>query len=72
MNSGPVAGSTNQHWLTAEFSVVLNHEFLEYWVSQKSYKFVKQGGHKSGKHGKPGKLKEFEKWSKFQGKLREI
>ena len=31
-----------------------------------------QGGHKTGKHGKPGKLKEFEKLSKSQGKLREI
>ena len=32
----------------------------------------KQGGHKPGKHGKPGKLREFEKLSKSQGKLREI
>ena len=31
-----------------------------------------QGGHKPGKHGKPGKLRESEKLSKFQGKLREI
>ena len=31
-----------------------------------------RGGHKSGKHGKPGKLREFEKLSKYQGKLREI
>ena len=31
-----------------------------------------QGGHKPGKHGKPGKLREFEKLSKSQGKLREI
>ena len=29
-------------------------------------------GYKPGKHGKPGKLREFEKLSKFQGKLREI
>ena len=29
-------------------------------------------GHKPGKHGKPGKLREFEKLSKSQGKLREI
>ena len=28
-----------------------------------------QGGHKPGKHGKPGKLKEFEKLSKSQGNL---
>ena len=32
----------------------------------------KQGGHKPGKHGKPGKLREFEKLSLSQGKLREI
>ena len=31
-----------------------------------------QGGHKPGKHGKPGKLREFEKLSKSQGKLRKI
>ena len=31
-----------------------------------------QGGHKPGKYGKPGKLREFEKLSKSQGKLREI
>ena len=31
-----------------------------------------QGGHKPGKHEKPGKLREFEKLSKCQGKLREI
>ena len=33
---------------------------------------IEQGGHKPGKHGKPGKLREFEKLSKSQGKLREI
>ena len=33
---------------------------------------VSQGGHKPGKHGKPGKLREFEKLLKSQGKLREI
>ena len=33
---------------------------------------IKQGGHKPGKHGKPGKLREFEKLLKSQGKLREI
>ena len=27
-----------------------------------------QGGHKPGKHGKPGKLREFENLSKTQGK----
>ena len=32
----------------------------------------KQGGHKPVKHGKPGKLSEFEKLSKSQGKLKEI
>ena len=26
-----------------------------------------QGGHRPRKHGKPGKLREFEKWSKSQG-----
>ena len=31
-----------------------------------------QGGHKPDKHGKPGKLREFDKLSKSQGKLREI
>ena len=31
-----------------------------------------QGGHKPGKRGKPGKLREFEKLSKSQGKLRGI
>ena len=31
-----------------------------------------QGGHKPGKHGKPGNLREFEKLSKSQGKLMEI
>ena len=38
------------------------------------YKFLclHQGGHKPGKHGKPGKLREFEKLSNFQRKLREI
>ena len=30
-----------------------------------------QGGHKPGKHGKSGRLREFEKLSKSQGKLRE-
>ena len=33
---------------------------------------VLQGGHKPGKHGKPGKLKEFEKLSKSQGRLGEF
>ena len=38
-----------------------------------TYKTVPlQGGHKPGKHGKPGKLREFEKLSKSQGKLREV
>ena len=36
------------------------------------YCFVGRGGHKPGKHGKPGKLREFEKLLKSQGKLREI
>ena len=31
-----------------------------------------QAGHKPGKHGKPRKLREFEKLSNSQGKLREI
>ena len=31
-----------------------------------------QGGNKSGKHRKPEKLREFEKLSKSEGKLREI
>ena len=30
---------------------------------------VNQGGHKPGKHGKPGKLREFKKLSKSQGNL---
>ena len=33
---------------------------------------LEQGGHKPGKHGKPGKLREFGKLLKSQGKLREI
>ena len=33
---------------------------------------MQQGGHKPEKHGKPGKLMEFEKLSKSQGKLMEI
>ena len=33
---------------------------------------LNQGGHKPGKHEKPGKLREFEKLSKSQGKLREF
>ena len=37
-----------------------------------SLTFLIQGGHKPGKHGKPGKLREYEKLSKSQGKLREI
>ena len=36
-----------------------------------SYQF-KQGGHKPRKQGKPGKLGDFENFSKSQGKLREI
>ena len=32
----------------------------------------RQGGHKPGKHGKHGNLREFERLSKSQGKLREI
>ena len=35
-------------------------------------KYICQGGHKPGKHGKPGKLREFEKLSKSQGRLREM
>ena len=31
-----------------------------------------KGDHKPGKHGKPGKFREFKKLSKSQGKLREI
>ena len=30
---------------------------------------IKQGGHRPGKHGKPGKLREFEKFLKSQGNL---
>ena len=33
---------------------------------------IKQGGHKPGKHRKPGKLMEFEKLLKYQRKLMEI
>ena len=32
-----------------------------------NFRYVFQGGHKPGKHGKPGKLREFEKLSKCQG-----
>ena len=31
--------------------------------------YMYQGGHKPGKHGKPGKLREFENLSKSQGNL---
>ena len=34
--------------------------------------YYKQGGHKPGKPGKHGKLREFERLLKPQGKLREI
>ena len=34
--------------------------------------YTGQGGHKPGKHGKPGKFREFEKLSISQGKLGEI
>ena len=37
----------------------------------KSKLICNKGGHRPGKHGKPGKLREFEKLSKSQGKLRE-
>ena len=37
-----------------------------------SKKYNLQGGHKPGKHRTPRKLREFEKLSKSQGKLREI
>ena len=37
-----------------------------------SHSNINQGGHKLGKHGKPGKLGEFEKLSKCQEKLKEI
>ena len=31
------------------------------------WEMLSQGGHISGKHGKPGKLREFEKLSRSQG-----
>ena len=40
------------------------------WTGQIFVKF--QGGHKPGKHGKPGELRKFEKLSNSQGKLKEI
>ena len=40
-------------------------------ICQKGKSYI-QGGYEPGKHGKPGKLREFEKLSKSQGKLREI
>ena len=40
-------------------------------LSLKSPRSVWTGNHKPGKHGKHGKLREFEKLSKSQGKLRE-
>ena len=33
---------------------------------------IYQGDYKPEKHGKPGKIKESEKLSKYQGKLSEI
>ena len=35
------------------------------------YNLFNQGGHEPGKHGKSGKLREFEKLSESQGKLRD-
>ena len=55
--------------------VFLNHFMgtnILFWNYQGIRPKRKQGSHKSGKHGKPGKLREFEKLSKYQGKLREI
>ena len=37
-----------------------------------SEKFITRGGHKPGKHRKAGKLRQFEKLMKSQGKLEEI
>ena len=37
------------------------------WHAAENY--ILHGGHKPGKHGKPGKLREFEKLSKSQGNL---
>ena len=41
-------------------------------VFYKRNAFHFQGGHKPGKHGKPRKLREFEKLSKSQGKVKVI
>ena len=41
------------------------------WADETIQSSKEQGGHKPGKHGKPGKLREFEKLLKSQGKLRE-
>ena len=53
-------------WTTNDFIVNLKVKSFNNVMS------FSQGGHKPGKHGKPGKLREFEKLSKSQGKLREI
>ena len=42
------------------------------WRAAELKNSLEQGGHKPGKHGKPGKLRESEKLSKSLGKLREI
>ena len=54
-----------------KFGVVVEFDKFSPKSSNKFTKLV-QSGHKPEKHGKPGKLREFEKLSKSQGKLRQI
>ena len=58
--------------LYAERWAKREQENLKYLSKWKETLKELQGGHKPGKHGKPAKLRELEKLSKSQGKLREI
>ena len=56
---------------------LFDHKIADFWPPNFGFKrsllnLLNQGGHKPGKHGKPGKRREIEKLSKSQGKLREI
>ena len=54
--------------LMGDFNAYIPNNAFDYIENDE----LDQGGHKPGKHGKPGKLREFEKLSKSQRKLREI
>ena len=54
------------------YTEALMDELKKLQVNSPFVSILVQGGHKPGKHGKPGKLRELEKLSKSQGKLREF